>query len=118
MVLKLLLEQQSLIANIWKKDTAGSMPYNMYWFKLQMAQISTIFLDYKTHPPIWEENGGAFYSPNVAYLAQEGWGAGSGGGGAESQESGAGSPLKEAGDSRSGAMLRTLGWEEGVSQLC
>ena len=29
------------------------------------------FLDYKMHPPqIWEENGGASYSPNVAYLAQ------------------------------------------------
>ena len=29
------------------------------------------FLDYKTHfpPQIWEENGGASYSHNVAYLA-------------------------------------------------
>ena len=29
------------------------------------------FLYYKTHPspPIWEENGGVSYSPNVAYLA-------------------------------------------------
>ena len=26
------------------------------------------FSDYKTHPPIWEENGGASYSPNVAYV--------------------------------------------------
>ena len=34
------------------------------------------FSDYKTHPPkkIWEENGGASYSPNVAYLACGGWG--------------------------------------------
>ena len=30
-----------------------------------------VFLDYKTHfhPQIWEENGGASYSPNVANLA-------------------------------------------------
>ena len=28
------------------------------------------FSDYKMHPPtIWEEKGGASYSPNVAYLA-------------------------------------------------
>ena len=39
-------------------------------------------------------------------------------GGVESQEAGAGSPLQEAGSSRSGAMLRALGWEEGVSQQC
>ena len=33
-------------------------------------------LDYKTHtsPQIWEEDGGASYSPNVAYLAH--WGGG------------------------------------------
>ena len=30
-------------------------------------------MDYKTHsPPIWEENGGASYRPNVAYLAHGG----------------------------------------------
>ena len=33
------------------------------------------FSDYKTHPPIWEENGGASYSPNVAYLLPRGVGA-------------------------------------------
>ena len=38
------------------------------------------------HPQIWEENRGASYSPNVAYLAH--WGGG--GGGAGSQEAGAG----------------------------
>ena len=34
------------------------------------------FLDYKMHfpPQIWEENGGASYSPNVVYLAH--WGLG------------------------------------------
>ena len=26
------------------------------------------FLDYKMHPPIWEENAGTSYSPNVAYI--------------------------------------------------
>ena len=32
------------------------------------------FLDYKIHfpPQIWEENGGASYSPNIAYLARDG----------------------------------------------
>ena len=35
-----------------------------------------------------------------------------------SQEAGAGSLLQEAGGSRSGVMLRALGWEEGVSQQC
>ena len=47
------------------------------------------FLDYKMHfpPQIWEENGSASYSPNVAYLAH--WGC-SGKGGAGSQEAGAG----------------------------
>ena len=39
-------------------------------------------------------------------------------GGVESQEAGAGSPLQEAGSSRSGAMLQALGWEEGVSWRC
>ena len=41
------------------------------------------FSDYKTHfmpPKIWEENGGASYSPNVAYLARGGVGGGSGAG--------------------------------------
>ena len=51
--------------------------------------------DYKTHLPIWEENGGVSYSPNVAYLAcWGGWAGGGGGGagsGAESQEAEAGS---------------------------
>ena len=41
-----------------------------------------------------------------------------GGGGAGSQEAGAGSPLQEARGGRSGAMLRALGWEEGVSWWC
>ena len=36
----------------------------------------------------------------------------------ESQEAGAGSLLQEAGGSRSGVMLRALGWEEGVSWRC
>ena len=40
---------------------------------------SPYFLDYKTHPPNWEENGGASYSPNVVYLAHQ-WGAGGGSG--------------------------------------
>ena len=33
------------------------------------------FSDYKMHFPtqIWEENGGASHSPNVAYLAGGGW---------------------------------------------
>ena len=35
-----------------------------------------------------------------------------------SQEAGAGSLLQEAGGSRSGVMLRALGWEEGVSPRC
>ena len=35
-----------------------------------------------------------------------------------SQEAGAGSLLQEAGSDRSGAMLRALGWEEGVSWWC
>ena len=36
-----------------------------------------------TPPQIWEENGGASHSQNVAYLAQgEGWGQGWGSGGA------------------------------------
>ena len=40
------------------------------------------------HPLLfWEENVAMFYSPNVAYLAHLGWG---GGGGAGSQEAGAG----------------------------
>ena len=67
------------------------------------------------HPPIWEENGGASYSPNVAYLACWGWGSG---GGAGSQEAGAGSPLQEVGSCRSGEMLQALSWEEGVSPRC
>ena len=40
------------------------------------------------------------------------------GGGAGSPEAGAGSLLQEAGGGKSGVMLRALGWEEGVSQLC
>ena len=74
------------------------------------------FLNYKTHFPfaIWEENGGASYSPNVAYLPR--WGRD--GGGAGSQEAGAGSPLQEDGGGRSGAMPWALGWEEGVSRRC
>ena len=39
------------------------------------------FSDYKMHslpPKIWEENGGASYSPNVAYLACGGSGGGTG----------------------------------------
>ena len=49
------------------------------------------FLDYKTNFPsqIWEENGGASYNPNVAYLAV----------------SGAGSLLQETSGRRSGVML-------------
>ena len=75
------------------------------------------FLDYKMHipPQIWEGNGGASYSPNIAYLAHLGGGAG---GEAGSQEAGAGSPLQEAGCGRSGVVLQALGWEEGVSRQC
>ena len=43
---------------------------------------------------------------------------GASGGGAGSQEAGAGSLLQEAGGGSSRAMLRALGWEEGVSQRC
>ena len=50
------------------------------------------FSDYKMHSSptqIWEENGGASYSPKVAYLAR--WGEDGGcGGGERSQEAGAG----------------------------
>ena len=53
------------------------------------------------------------YSPNVAYVACY-----RGDGRVGSQEAGAGSLLEEAGGGRSGAMLRALGWEEGVSQWC
>ena len=68
------------------------------------------FLDCKTHfpPKIWEENGGASYRTNVAYLA-------CGGARRGGSRGGAGSPLQEAGSGRSGAMLWVLGWEEGVS---
>ena len=41
-----------------------------------------------------------------------------GGSGAGSQEAGAGSLLQEASGSRSGAMLGTLVWKEGVSWWC
>ena len=36
------------------------------------VRVVTIFLDYKTHffSQFWEENEGASYSPNVAYLAR------------------------------------------------
>ena len=75
------------------------------------------FSDCKTHSPpqIWEENWGASYSPNVAYLAHRGWGEGHGSG-MGPQEAGAGSPLQEASGGRSGALLRALGWKEGVSK--
>ena len=49
------------------------------------GMVSTILLyfsDYKTHsppPPIWDENGSASYSLNVAYLARW-WGRGGGSG--------------------------------------
>ena len=41
-------------------------------FKINLPYFS----DYKMHlcPQIWEENGGASYSPNVAYLAGGGAG--------------------------------------------
>ena len=42
-----------------------------------------------TTPQIWEENGGASYSPNVAYLVRRSR-EGGGSGGAGSQEAGAG----------------------------
>ena len=64
---------------------------------------------------MWEENRGASYSPNIAYLAC--WERGRGGG-ARSQAAGAGSPLQEAGGGRSGEMLQALGWEEVVSWRC
>ena len=41
---------------------------------LEQKEEIPYFLDYKMHPPqIWEENGGASYSPNVAYLAGGRW---------------------------------------------
>ena len=43
---------------------------------------------------------------------------GQSGGGAGSQEAGAGSLLQEASSSRSGVMLWALGWEEGASLRC
>ena len=56
---------------------------------------------FRTFPPaILGANGGASYSPDVAYLARCRVGGGSGG---------AGSLLQEAGRDRSGAMLRGSG---------
>ena len=50
-----------------------------FQYKLSIFYF-TIFSDYKTHPPILEENGGASYSPNIAYLAHAGgWGGGGAG---------------------------------------
>ena len=68
------------------------------------------FLDYKMHipPQIWEGNGGVSYSPLAG-----GWWCD---GGTGSQEAGAGLLLEEAEGGRSGAMLRALGWKEGMSQ--
>ena len=45
--------------------------YEIYWDNHLVSYI-LYFLDCKTHfhPQIWEENGGASYSPNVAYLAR------------------------------------------------
>ena len=40
------------------------------------------------------------------------------GGGAGSQEAGAGLPPQEASSGRSGVMLRALSWEEGGSRQC
>ena len=86
-------------------------------------------MDYNTYPPKFGRSltvlpngedyntphllGGTSYSPNVAYLTP--WGEGVSG--AKSQQTGAGSPLQEArsGGSRSGAVLRALGWQKGVS---
>ena len=88
-------------------------------FLFLLQKVIPYFSDYKMHSPaphpIWEENGGASYSPNVAYLAHWVWGSS---GGAGSQGAGVGSLLQEAGGCRSGAMLRALGWEEGVSRPC
>ena len=43
-----------------------------------MIYVFTVFLDCRMHTPqIWEENGGASYRLNVAYLARcGGWGEG------------------------------------------
>ena len=42
---------------------------NIVYFRTGVKYLP-YFLDYKMAPPqIWEENGGASYSPNVAYLA-------------------------------------------------
>ena len=49
-----------------------STPKNIFW---QYDKKVPYFSDYKTHfphPQIWEENRGASYSPNVAYLTR--WG--------------------------------------------
>ena len=59
-------------------------------------------------PQIWEGNGGVSYSPLAG-----GWWCD---GGTGSQEAGAGLLLEEAEGGRSGAMLRALGWKEGMSQ--
>ena len=77
-------------------------------------EVTTIFFWIIRHtfpPQIWEKNGGASYRLNVAHL-------GGGASGVGSQEAGSGSPLQEAGGGRSRAMLRALGWEEGVSRWC
>ena len=41
-----------------------------------VAKVLPYFLNYKMHfsPQIWEENGGASYSLNVAYLTHAGGG--------------------------------------------
>ena len=55
---------------------------NKKWVRMGRIMLCYIpyFSDYKMHfaPQIWEENGGASYSLNVAYLAC--WGGGDGGG--------------------------------------
>ena len=65
------------ICSWWETATTwNSSPINLFkTIYLSFFLTPTVFSDYKTHFPlkIWEENGGASYSPNVAYLA--GWGA-------------------------------------------
>ena len=51
--------------------------YNNTYPRLIVETDLPYFSDYKMHffPQIWEENGGASYSLNVAYLTHEGGGA-------------------------------------------
>ena len=52
--------------------TPSDVPSKEVQQKRAVQGTNTVVLDYKTHfflSQIWEEKGGASYSPNVAYLA-------------------------------------------------